>query len=77
MKKLNSILNIMMAAFGGVFVGRFIYTLWNYKSRPGLYAMQSAPWYTSILVDAGITIVVLLICAALKALIKHRQNKKG
>ena len=75
MKRLNHILNIIMGTFVGVFIGHAIYVVWNFKTRPELYAMQSAPWYTSILVYGAFTIVVLLICFVIKAIIKHKQKK--
>ena len=76
MKKLNNILNVIIGAFAGVFFGHGICVVWNFKTRPELYAMQSAPWYTSILVYGAFTIVVLLICFVIKAIIKHKQKKK-
>ena len=74
MKKLNNILNIIIGAFVGVFIGHGIYVVGNYKTRPELYAMQSAPWYTSILVYGAFTFVVLLICFVIKAIIKHKKK---
>ena len=53
MKKLNHILNIIIGAFVGVFIGHGIYVYWDFKTHPDLYAVRSAPWYTSILVYAG------------------------
>ena len=76
MKKLNNILNVIIGAFVGVFIGHGIYVVWNFKTRPELYAMQLAPWYTSIFVYGTVTLVVLLICFAIKAIIKHKQKKK-
>ena len=40
MKKLNNILNVIIGAFVGVFIGHGIYVVWNFKTRPELYAMQ-------------------------------------
>jgi len=74
MKRVNAILNTMMGAFIGVFVGHGVYVVWNFKTRPELYAMQSAPWYTSIWVYGVFTIAVLLICFAIKAIIKRKQK---
>ena len=48
MKKVNNVLNIIIGSFVGVFIGHGLYVLWNFKTRPELYAMQSAPWYTSL-----------------------------
>lgn len=75
MKRFNTILNTIMGAFVGVFIGHGLYVAWNFKTRPALYAMQSAPWYTSILVYGAFTIAVLLICLVIKAIIKHKQKK--
>ena len=75
-KKLNTILNTIIGAFVGVFIGHGVYVVWNFKTRPELYAMQSAPWYTSILVYGAFIIVVLLICFVIKAIIKRKHKKK-
>jgi ABC-type antimicrobial peptide transport system permease subunit len=74
MKRLNIILNTIMGAFIGVFIGRGIYVIWDFKAHPELYAVQSAPWYTSILVYGAFTIVVLLVCIVIKAIIKSKQK---
>jgi ABC-type antimicrobial peptide transport system permease subunit len=74
MKRLNTILNTIMGAFIGVFIGRGIYVIWDFKTHPELYAVQSAPWYTSILVYGAFTIVVLLVCIVIKAIIKSKQK---
>lgn len=75
MKKWNNTLNIIIGSFVGVFIGRVIYTLWDFKTHPELYAIQSAPWYTSILVNGVFTLVVLLVCVVIKAIIKHKAKK--
>ena len=75
MKKLNAILNIIIGAFAGVFIGHGVYVVWNLKTRPELYAMQSAPWYTSILVDGTFALVVLLICLVIKMIIRNNNKK--
>ena len=71
MKKINDLVNVFMGAFIGVFIGRVFFVVWNFKTSPELYAMQSAPWYTSILVSAVFTLVVLLVCVMIKAIIKR------
>ena len=58
-KKLNQITNITIGSFVGVFIGCGIYVFWDYKKHPDLYAMQSAPWYTSIFIYG----IVMLIFA--------------
>lgn len=75
--KLMDVLNVIMGAFMGVFLGHGILEVWRYNSRPELYAMQSAPWYTSILVYGALTIVVTLICLVVKAVLKYYLKKSG
>ena len=48
MKKLYGILKAALGCFFGVFLGMTTYTCWDYRAHPGLYALQSAPWYLSI-----------------------------
>ena len=48
MKKINIIINIFIAVFIGVFIGHGVYTVWDFKTHPELYVVQSAPWYTSV-----------------------------
>ncbi len=47
--KINNFLNCLIGAFIGVFLARSVYTYWDYKTHPELYAVSSAPWYTTIL----------------------------
>lgn len=75
MKNLNQVLDGTMGTFTGVFLGHAILEMWRYNSRPELYAMQSAPWYTSILVHGAFTVAVLAICMVLKAIWKYYTKK--
>lgn len=74
MKKHNNILNIVIGLFVGVFIGYGIYMICDYKAHPGLYDMQSAPWYTNILVYGIFTIVILLIAIIIKLIIRKKIN---
>ncbi len=71
MKMAQKIINTVMGAFVGVFIGHGAYVVWNHKTHPELYAMQSAPWYTSILVYGVFTLVVLIIGVLLKIFLKY------
>lgn len=78
MKKLDQILNILMGAFIGVFLGHGLWQYWNYHRYPDLYAMQSAPWYTSILVYGAFAAGVVIIALLLKWILgKASQKRKG
>ena len=75
MKKLNNFLNILIGTFIGVFIGHGIYVYYDFKTHPALYAMNSAPWYTSILVYGIFTLVVILVVIIAKILIKRYVTK--
>ena len=55
----------------GVFAGHGIYVFWDYKTHSDLYAAQSAPWYTSILVYGIFTIVILIAAIIIKLIIRR------
>ena len=65
-KKINQILNIIMGSFIGVFIGSGLYKYWDFQKYPDLYAIQSAPWYTSILINGLLTLVLLAVCMIVK-----------
>lgn len=66
LKKLDGILNILISSLMGAFVGHAIYVYLDYRTYPGLYDMQSAPWYTGILYYGIFTIVPLIIAVIIK-----------
>ena len=76
MKELDRILNAVIGAFIGVFIGRGIYVFWDFKTHPDLYAMQSVPWYTSILVTGIETAVVLVIAIVIKLIIRQKVKRQ-
>lgn len=74
MKRLNEMLNSIIVAVMGTFVLRTLYYIWDFKTHPQFYAMQSATWYTSRLADGAFTLVVLLICIVIKVIIKEKRK---
>lgn len=74
-KKLNQIINIIIGSSVGVFVGYGIYVFWDYRTHSDLYAMQSAPWYTSIFVY-GIVMLIFVAVAVIAKLIIRKNIKK-
>ena len=75
MKKLNATLNSVMGISCGWFLGKGIYAVWDFKTHPEVYAMQSAPCYTDIMVYGVIALVVLLVCLVIKAICKYHNKK--
>ncbi|NBK00395.1 hypothetical protein D5282_24825 [bacterium 1xD8-48] len=75
LERFNWILNIIMGSTVGVLLGHGIYLYWDYRTRPGLYEMQSAPWYTSILVYGLAVVCVLILCFIMKLYIRKRMRE--
>ena len=75
LKKLNRLLNIITGAFVGVFIGHGLYVYWDFKAHPDLYAMQSAPWYTSILLYGAVTAAILLAALVVKLIIRQKAKR--
>ena len=71
LQKINRLLTILMFSLIGVFLGYSIYTCADYRTRPGLYALYSAPWYTRLLVYGACMLVLLVILLAAKLVIRH------
>ena len=72
-KKVNQILNCIIGAFIGALIGHAVYTIVDVHTRPTLYAMQSAPWYLSILLRCAVTAVAVGIVVAIKLLIRKKN----
>ena len=75
LKRINELLNIIVGATVGVFVGHGLYVYGRYRKYPELYAIQSAPWYTSILLYGGLTLVTVAVCAILKVILGRRAQR--
>jgi len=73
-KKVNQILNSIIAAFVGALIGRTVYTIVDVHKRPTLYAMQSAPWYLSILLQCAVTAVAVGLAVGIKLLLKQKNK---
>ncbi len=74
-KQVNRALNIVMGSVLGVFMGHGIYVYWDYKTHPDLYAMQSVPWYTSILMYGLVMGIALMVGLVIKLVLRIKiQN---
>ncbi len=70
-KRLDSILNIVMGSFIGVFIGHSLFRYFDYKNNPGIYEIQSAPWYTSIQINGAVVALVVIIAITIKFLMRR------
>ena len=74
MKKLYQILRTAILCVVGVFAGTSVYQYIDYHQRPGLYALTSAPWYTSLQIDAVFTAAVVLILLIAMRIVKRKMK---
>ena len=74
-KKINQILNIIMGSFIGVFIGLGLYKYWHFQKYPDLYVIQSAPWYTSILINGLLVLVLLAVCMIVKVILMEKMER--
>lgn len=75
LNKINNWLNIIIGVTVGIFIGNGAYVLFDNRKNPELYAMQSAPWYTDILVCAVFSAAILLIAFIAKRIIRNRSKR--
>ena len=74
LERLNIILNSIIGSFIGVFIGHSIYRFIDYRNNPGVYAMQSATWYSSIQVYGLTLVLVVAIAIIIKFLVKKKMR---
>lgn len=74
MKKLCVFLRCARGAVLGVFLGGSLFRWIHYRNHPGLYVMQSAPWYTTIIINAIFTVICLLVLSVLLYIAEKRRK---
>lgn len=74
LKRIDWILNIFIGCCIGVFIGHGLYVFWDYQAHSDLYAAQSAPWYTSILVWGAATLFLLAVTVVLKLILRKKRR---
>ena len=77
MKRINQILNCIIGAFLGVFVGNSAFNIWDHQVHPERYSFYSAPWYTGILVYGCVALAVVLVCILAKIVLKLLSKGAG
>ncbi len=60
-KKIRQAVQICMGASVGVFIGRSLWLWQDMRRYPELYEMQSAPWYTPLIVQGILTAAILAV----------------
>ena len=74
MKRLNTLLNILMGSFFGVFIGDLIANYKNYQQFHEIYdAVNSAPWYYRSFPSLVLFITVVIICVVIKLITRKKK----
>ena len=75
MKQLNTVLNILMGSFFGVFIGDLISTYRNYRQFREIYeATNSAPWYYGTADSLILFLTVVIICVVIKLIVRKKMK---
>ena len=77
MKKINRTLNTIMNTVVAFFLCRSVFYIWDYLTNQEAYAMQSAPWYTAMLLLGVYTMLVVVVCSVIKVIVKNRMQKES
>lgn len=70
MKKPDQFLHTLFWVAPGMFAGFALYEYIDYKARPGLYAMWSAPWYVGLLPPGVVCFMVMAAAWVLRRVIR-------
>lgn len=73
--KIQTFIKYFIFACIGGFVGKSIFAYIHYINHPGFYEIQSAPWYTEILVSLFATGIIILIVFIIYLLIGRKIKK--
>ncbi len=76
--RLNAFANVIMIAVGGsvgLLIGSSVLKYMDYRDNPVKYEIQSAPWYTGILIGGVLIAVLLVLFIVVKLIALHGLNK--
>lgn len=68
-KKINQALNIIISVLIILFIASGLFKYRHFQKYTDLYVMQSAPWYTGLLINGFLTLALLTVCMILKAIL--------
>lgn len=77
MKELHTFLKNFILVQLGACSGRILAKYLDYKKHPDLYAMQSAPWYYSILFTMMLTAVMVTLTVIAYFIVGHIIKKRN
>lgn len=75
MKKTIIFVKTFLLCVIGAWIGAAVYRFVDYKMHPEVYAAQSAPWYTDILIQGIITAVLVIVCVIVLLILKRKKKR--
>ena len=66
---------IIMWCFIAFFCGFTVWQYVDYRCHPVDYAVQSAPWYTNVLIVGVISLIVVFVCVLIMIFNRKRENE--
>ena len=72
LKRIKIILNIAAGVTVGVYIGCVAFTWIDYCRNPGIYEIQSAPWYSKIVVLSVFCGITLAVVIGTRCLVAHK-----
>ena len=57
-----------------ILIGSCIYQYTDYKQHPEIYMLNSAPWYTGLLIQGAFTLLIIIVCTVV-LVITGRKKK--
>jgi len=76
MKGLHRFLKIFIFVQLGACFGRVLAKYLDYVKHPGLYAMQSAPWYVGIIVTVVLTAIMVTVTTVAYFIVGYLIRKR-
>lgn len=57
-----------------ILIGSCIYQYTDYKQHPEIYMLNSAPWYTGLLIQGAFTLLIIIVCAIALLIIGRKKQ---
>lgn len=76
MKRLKRVLEIGIGALAGAYIGLAFGDIQSYFRFRALYAADSAPWYTGLLVRTLFMLLIAVLWAAAYIAVRRRAGKQ-
>lgn len=75
MKKIVALFSVLIYGMIGTFLGTSLFLWMDYSKNPELYnAANSAPWYTRIMSNGLVTLVIITVLGAIRYMFARKMR---